>query len=104
MNSLKEDENHALCLDCGSTVARSCVYCNSTVSPSKFNRVHARSALNNLKDPPFPGSTLITDKISTAEAAGSEMVCSREDLLPMVIMSTGRILMVIQQQICIMGC
>ena len=91
MNSLKGDENHALCLDCASTVARGCVNCNSAVSPSKF-KIQSRSCTKCLERSQGSTSSLDTlifkqfaDTISSAEAAGSERICSHEDLLPMVM-------------------
>ncbi len=91
MKSLKGDENHALCLDCASTVARGCVNCNLTVSPSKF-KIQSRSCKKCLEQSQGSTSSIeatisseYSDKISAAEAAGSEMVCSHEDLLPMVM-------------------
>ena len=86
MRSFKGDEGHSLCIDCTSTIDKGCVNCNSKVSPSKF-KLQSRSCERCVRH--SQGSiiveTSIFDTLSSADTSGSEMTCTHEDLLPMVM-------------------
>ena len=84
-NNLNGNETFSLCMDCASTVAKGCVHCDSKVSPSKF-KLQSRSCEKCIVlSQGFTNVEPYTDTIFIPDAAGSEMVCSHEDLLPMVM-------------------